>query len=97
MLKNIKFEYLALVLNKLTMASNKHVLAGKLSKRTLTLEEKIKLLDYKKKNPTVGVRSIADQFNIGKTAAASILKNGERIRQRHEQFHEKSKRVRLFF
>ena len=93
---DIKFESLAFVLNKLTMASNKHVLAGKLTKRTLTLEEKIKLLDYKKKNPTVGVRSIADQFNIGKTAAASILKDGERIRQRHEQFHEKSKkRVRF--
>ena len=74
------------------MASNKHVLAGKLSKRTLTLEEKIKLLDFKKKNPSAGCRAIADKFNIGKTAAASILKDKDKIHQQHELFHEKSKK-----
>ena len=56
----------------INMATNKYQVAGKLSKRTLTLDEKIKLLDFKKKNPSLGCRGIGEKFNIGKTEAASI-------------------------
>ena len=74
------------------MATNKYQLAGKLSKRTLTLDEKIKLLDFKKKNPSLGCRAIGEKFNIGKMAAASILSKEDKIRKQHELFHEKSKK-----
>ena len=74
------------------MATNKYQLAGKLYKRTLALDEKIKLLDFKKKNPSLGCRAIGEKFNIGKMAAASILSKEDKIRQQHELFHEKSKK-----
>ena len=74
------------------MATNKYQLAGKLSKRTLTLDEKIKLLDFKKKNPRLGSRAIGEKFNIGKMAAASISSKEDKIRKQHELFHEKSKK-----
>ena len=47
---------------------SKHQLAGKLAKKTLTLDEKIKILDFAKKNQKLGYRKIADIYKIGKTA-----------------------------
>ena len=35
----------------------------------------MKFLDYRKKNPTIGCRYIAEIFNIGKTSAVTIIKN----------------------
>ena len=66
---------------------SKQQLAGKLAKKTLALAEKIKFLDFAKKNP-----KLADIYKIGKTAAANILKNEEEIREQHEKFCEKSKK-----
>ena len=54
---------------------SKQQLAGKLAKKTLTLDEKIKFLDFAKKNPKLGCRKPADIYKIGKTAAANILKS----------------------
>ena len=67
----------------INMATNKYQLTEKLFKRTLTLYKKIKLLDFKKKNPSLGCR---EKFNIGKTAAASILSKEDKIRKQHELF-----------
>lgn len=76
-----------------TMSKNK--LAGKLQKKTLTLEEKVNFLDFAGRNSKLGCRKLAEIFKIGKTAAAKILKNKDKIRQQHENFHEKTrKRVR---
>ena len=44
-----------------TLRLSKQQLAGKLSKKTLTLEEKIKFLDFSKKNPKLGCRKLADR------------------------------------
>ena len=44
----------------------------------LPLSKKINLLDYKKSNPTIGSRDIAENFNIGKTSAATIIKKMKR-------------------
>ena len=52
----------------------KHQLAGSLSKKTLTIEEKIKLLDANKKTRQ-SCRQLADQFRIGKITAAKIIMN----------------------
>ena len=75
------------------MSMSKHKLAGSLSKKTLTIEEKIKLLDdYNKKRQSC--RQLADQFSIGKTAAAKIVKNETSIRQEYERFKGNLKRNR---
>ena len=69
------------------MAMSKHQLAGSLTKKTLTLEGKIKLLDANKE------RKLAEMFNIGETAAANI-KNEASIRKEYEEFKGDLKRKR---
>ena len=66
--------------------------AGKLAKKTLTLDEKIKFLDFAEKNPKLGCRKLADIYKIGKTAAATILKDEKKFRKQHEIFLEKAKK-----
>ena len=67
------------------MAMLKHELASSISKKTLTIEEKIKPLDADKKTRQ-SCRQLAEQFRIGKTAAAKIIKNKASIRQEYERF-----------
>ena len=74
------------------MSLSKHQLAGKLSKKTLSLDEKVKFLDFDKGNPNFGCRKLAKKFKIGKTATANILKEEKSIRSQHELFREKSKK-----
>ena len=75
------------------MAMSKHQLAGSLSKKTLTVEEKIKLLDANKKTRQ-SCRQLAHQFRIGKTSVAKIIKNEASIRQEFERFKGNLKRNR---
>ena len=56
-------------------------------KRTrLNLEEKINILNYSNENPKKSSREIATHFQTGKTAAASILKDGKKLRKEFEFF-----------
>ena len=56
-------------------------------KRTrLSLNDKIKILNYASENPKKGCRDIANQFQIGKTAAATILRDGKKLRKEYEFF-----------
>ena len=73
------------------MVMSKHQLAGSLTKETLTLEGKIKLLDTNKERKR-SCRQLAEMFNIGKTAAAKIIKNGASIRKEYEEFKGNLKR-----
>ena len=72
---------------------SKHQLAGFLTKKTLTLEGKIKLLDANKERKQ-SCRQLAEMFNIGKTAAANIIKNEVSIRKEYEEFKGDLKRKR---
>ena len=74
------------------MSLSKHQLAGKLSNKTLSLDENVKFLDFAKGNPNFGCRKLAEIFKIGKTAAANILKEEKSIRSQHELFRGKSKK-----
>ena len=65
--------------------------AGKLDKRCLTLDEKIKILDVIKKRK-MSCREIAEQLKIGKTQAASVVKNEESLRVEYENFRRKDLR-----
>ena len=67
----------------------KHQLAGSLSKKTLTIEEKIKVIDAKKK-ARQSWKQLADQFCIGKTAAAKIIKIEASIMEKMAKIGKKS-------
>ena len=60
----------------------------------LSLSKKIKLLDYKKSNTTIGCRDIAEIFNVGKTSAATIIKNEEKLRKDYASSEGNRKRIR---
>ena len=72
------------------MSLSKHQLAGKLSKKNLSLHEKVKFLDFVEGNPNFGCRTLTEIFKLGKTAAAILLK--EEKSSQHELFREKSKK-----
>ena len=57
---------------------SKQQLAGKLAKKTLTLDEKIKFW-FCQKNPKLGCRKLADIYKIRKTAATNILKDEKKF------------------
>ena len=54
--------------------SSKKREAGKLNKRCLTLDEKVKILNVAKKRK-MSCRKIEERFKIGKTQAANVVKN----------------------
>ena len=56
------------------------------------MDEKIKFLDFVKKNPKLGCSKLADIYKIGKKVAANALKNEKKIREQHEMFCKKSKK-----
>ena len=62
--------------------------AGKLNKRCLTLDEKIKILEENKKKK-LSCRDISSKYKIGKTQAANILKNVQKLRKEYENFQGK--------
>ena len=53
-----------------SMSLSEQQSAGKLAKKTLSLDEKVKILDFAKANPTFGCRKHEEIFKIGKTVAA---------------------------
>ena len=75
------------------MAMSKHQFAGSLIKETLTQDGKIKRLDANKERKQ-SCRQLAEMFNIGKTAAANIIKNEVSIRKEYEEFKGDLKRKR---
>ena len=76
------------------MSTSKKTLSARLQRKTLSLSEKIHLLDYKKSNPTIDCRDIAEIFNIGKTSAATIIKNEEKLRKDYASLEGNRKRIR---
>ena len=56
-----------------------------LNKRCLTLNKKIKVLNVVKKRK-ISCREIAEQFKIGKTQAANVVKNEASLRAEYKNF-----------
>lgn len=52
--------------------------------KTLTLEERIAVLNHAKGNPKHGCRKIAEIFGVGKTQIAAVFKDETNIRARYE-------------
>ena len=70
-----------------------HQPAGFLIKKTFTIEEKIKFLDATKMT-WQSCRQLADQFRIGKTADANVIKNEASICQEYDRFKGNLKKKR---
>ena len=68
------------------MALSKHQLCAGMKRTRLNLEEKIKILNYSNENLNKSCGEIAAQFQIGKAAASSILKDGKKLRKEFEFF-----------
>ena len=56
------------------MVMSKQKLVAGMKRTRLSLNDKIKILNYASENPKKGCKDIANQFQIGKTAAATILR-----------------------
>ena len=56
-------------------------------------ERKIKLIDVNKERKQ-SCQQLVEMFNIGKTAAANIIKNEESIRKKYEEFIKDLKKKR---
>ena len=74
-------------INMASINSKKRV-SGKLNKRCLTLDEKIKILDEVKRRK-LSCRAIAEEFKIGKTHRVNVVKNEAKFREEFENFQGK--------
>ena len=57
------------------------VMASKRKRKELTLREKVKVIEFKKKNPRVGIRAKAEHFKCGRTQVHTVLTNQEKLLQ----------------
>ena len=69
------------------MALSKQQLCAEMKRTCLSLEEKIKILNYSNESQKKSCREIAAQFQIGKTAPSSILKDGKKLRKEFGFFY----------
>ena len=76
------------------MSISKNKLAGSLKKKNLSLEEKVKILNYAEANPSEGCRKIGEKYGIGKTMASDIKKNSKKLRKDYETFKGSYKKHR---
>ena len=61
------------------MALFKQQLCAGMKRTCLSLEEKIKILNYSNENLKKSCREIAAHFQIDKTTTSSILKDGKKL------------------
>ena len=69
--------------------SSKKRAAGKLSKRCLSLDQEIKILDDVRKRKRMSCREIIEELKIGKTQAANVVASVARLRAENENFQGK--------
>ena len=68
------------------MALSKQQLVGGMKRTRLNFKENVKILNYSNENLKKSWKEIATQFQIDKTAAAPILKDGKKLRKEFEFF-----------
>ena len=74
------------------ISMSKQYRTSKLAKKTLSLDEKVKFLDFAKQIQRLGVKKPAEIFNIGKPYPENIPKEKKIFCNQHELFREKSKK-----
>ena len=58
------------------------------TKTTLSIEQKLKVLDYAKKNSKESCRTLSTKFSVGKTQIAAILENETDLRAAYATYRE---------
>ena len=62
------------------------------ARNDLSLARKVEVIEYRKKNPTLGSRKIAEAFKCGRTQIQNIIKNKEAILSEYEAFAPASRK-----
>ena len=73
---------------------SKHQISGKISKHTLSIEEKIEVLNYARSHPSESCRKLSLKFAVGKTQISNLLKNEAKVRQTYAEFRGTNKSAR---
>ena len=76
------------------MSCSKFQLSARMKRKNLSLDEKMKVIEYANKNPTKGCRFIGEHFSIGKTCVANILKNAKTLEKEYEFFKGNCKKLK---
>ena len=69
-------------------------LSASMKRKNLSLDKKMKVIDYANKSANVGCRVIAEHFSIGKTYVSDILLNAKALQTEYEFFKGNCKRLR---
>ena len=69
-------------------------LSARMKRKNLSLDEKMKVIDYANKNPKMECRVIAEHFSIGKTCVSDILRNAETLQREYKFFKGNCKKLR---
>ena len=75
--------------NKLQNSAFQETIIWRNLRKTLSLKEKIKLIYFVKKNPSLGSQKLGQILEAGKTSVASISKDEENIPKEFEIFEDK--------
>ena len=75
--------------NKLQNSAFQETIIWRNLRKTLSLKEKIKLIYFVKKNPSLGSQKLGQIFGAEKTSVASISKDEENIPKEFEIFEDK--------
>ena len=76
------------------MSCSKFQLSTRMKRKNLSLDEKMKVIDYANKNPKIGCRVIAEYFSIGNTCFSNILRNTKAVQREYEFFKVNCKKLR---
>ena len=76
------------------MSCLKFQVSVRMKRKTFSLDERMKVIDYANKNPKIGCRVIAEHFSIGKTCVTNILRNAKTFQREYEFFKGNCKKLR---
>ena len=76
------------------MSCSKFQLSARMKRKNLSLDEKMKVIDYANKNPKIGCRVITEYFSIGKTCFSNILRDTKALQRKYEFFKGNCKKLR---
>ena len=76
------------------MSCSKFQLSTRMKRKNLSLDEKMKVIDYANKNPKIGCRVIAEYFSVGNTCFSNILRNTKAVQREYEFFKVNCKKLR---
>ena len=76
------------------MPCSKFQLSARMKRKNLSLDKKMKVIDYGNKNPKMESRVIAEHFSIGKICISNILRNAKTLQREYKFFKGNCKKVR---